>query len=43
MRSRKWQAVTVVIAVVVVLDQLSKQWAIDRLSRGRIIEGPSDA
>ena len=38
MRSRKWQAVTVVIAVVVVLDQLSKQWAIDRLSRGRTIE-----
>lgn len=38
MRSRKWQAVTVVIAVVVVLDQLSKEWAIDRLSGGRIIE-----
>ena len=38
MRSRKWQAVTVVIAVVVVLDQLSKEWAIDRLSRGRVIE-----
>ena len=38
MRSRKWQATGVVIALVLVLDQLSKEWAIDRLSRGRIIE-----
>lgn len=38
MRSRKWQATGVVIATVLVLDQLSKEWAIDRLSRGRTIE-----
>ncbi len=38
MRSRKWQATGVVIATVLVLDQLSKEWAIDRLSRGRTID-----
>ncbi|MXW76341.1 MAG: signal peptidase II [Acidimicrobiaceae bacterium] len=38
MRSRKWQAVGIVIAVVLALDQLSKEWAINRLSGGRIIE-----
>lgn len=38
MRSRKWQAIGVVIAVAIVLDQLSKEWAINRLSRDRIIE-----
>lgn len=38
MRSRKWQAVAVVIAAVLVLDQLSKEWAVNRLSEGRIIE-----
>ncbi len=38
MRSRKWQATGVVIATVLVLDQLTKEWAINRLSRGRIIE-----
>ncbi len=38
MRSRKWQVTSVVIATVLVLDQLSKEWAIDRLSRGRTIE-----
>lgn len=38
MRLRKWQATGVVIAVVLVLDQVSKEWAIERLSRGRTIE-----
>lgn len=38
MRSRKWQVTGVVIATVLVLDQLSKEWAIDRLSRGRTID-----
>ena len=38
MRSRKGQAIGVVVALVVVLDQLSKEWAINRLSRGRTIE-----
>lgn len=38
MRSRKWQATSVVIAVILVLDQLSKAWAVSRLSRGRTIE-----
>lgn len=36
--SRKWPAVVAVFASVLVLDQLSKQWALSRLSRGRIIE-----
>lgn len=38
MRSRKWQVTGVVIAVVLLLDQRSKEWAIGRLSRGRTIE-----
>ncbi|MCQ3805770.1 MAG: signal peptidase II [Acidimicrobiaceae bacterium] len=38
MRSRKWQVTGVVIATVVVLDQLSKEWAIGRLRRGRTID-----
>jgi signal peptidase II len=38
MRSRKWPAITVIVVAVVVLDQLSKEWATNRLSRGRSIE-----
>ncbi|MCY3850074.1 MAG: signal peptidase II [Acidimicrobiaceae bacterium] len=38
MRSRKWQATAIVIAAALALDQLSKEWAINRLSGGRIIE-----
>ena len=38
MRSRKWQAIGVVVALAVLLDQLSKEWALGRLSRGRTID-----
>lgn len=38
MRSPKWQATAIVIASVLALDQLSKEWAISRLSGGRVIE-----
>lgn len=38
MRSPKWQATAIVIAAVPALDQLSKEWAINRLSGGRIIK-----
>ena len=38
MRTKKWQAVAGVLAAAVALDQLSKEWAINRLSGGRVIE-----
>ncbi len=36
-RSRLWRTTAVIIAVVVGLDQLTKEWATNRLSRGRSI------
>lgn len=38
MRLPKWPAVAAVFASVLLFDQLSKQWALSRLSRGRTIE-----
>lgn len=38
MRSRKWQAAATITASVLALDQLTKKWAINRLSGGRTIE-----